>query len=264
MIESKVSAQNYNYAQQGQAAPPKKVLRMVKSERMGGSIPVWEPPQSAAQKVEQRLGVAATGKHSPGYDSILDNVLTLQEPPEAPPPASQDQEFGFADVLDMINPIQHIPFAGHLYREITGDEIKPISKLIGGTLFGGPIGASGALVNMIVENETGKDMADNVFAAFSGHGAYGSGTSVPALADAGNAASRNNPEERLTEVVALLEQGSGSFYSGSSGAAMAYSGHAAPSSAPAHSYFSAEPAAKAAFDAPPVKPLHARVGRYNS
>ncbi|MEQ8427368.1 MAG: hypothetical protein RLT87_12835 [Gammaproteobacteria bacterium] len=49
---------------------------------------------------------------------------------------------GFADLLDIINPLQHIPLVGSIYRHITGDEIKPVMKIAGGALFGGPLGAA--------------------------------------------------------------------------------------------------------------------------
>ena len=250
MIKSKaVSAPHYNYNQQDAAAPAKKVLRMVKSERMGGSIPVWEAPQSAAQRVEQRLGAAITGKTSPGYDSILDNVLTLQEQPVSAPPAAQDQEFGFADLVDMVNPLQHIPVADHLYRAMTGDTIKPISKLIGSSLFGGPLGAGGAVVNMIVERETGDDMTGNAFAMMFGDDGHQAVPAVPALA-AATPAPYDNPEIRLSQIAALLEQGSGNFYNDLPGSAIAYADLGAARYTP-------EPTAAA------MKPLHARAGRYN-
>jgi hypothetical protein len=49
--------------------------------------------------------------------------------------------YSFGDVIDMINPLQHLPVIGMIYRKITGDTIKPISNIIGGTIFGGPVGA---------------------------------------------------------------------------------------------------------------------------
>lgn len=48
----------------------------------------------------------------------------------------------FGDLLDVINPLQHIPFLGGLYRKLTGDTIDPAMRVAGGALFGGPIGAA--------------------------------------------------------------------------------------------------------------------------
>ena len=60
-----------------------------------------------------------------------------------------DDGLGFADLLDVINPLQHIPVIANLYRAITGDQISPPARMAGGTLFGGPIGFVSSLVNRL-------------------------------------------------------------------------------------------------------------------
>lgn len=82
-----------------------------------------------------------------------------------------DDGFGFDDFLDIINPLQHIPLISTLYREITGDELSPGSRIIGGGLFGGGIGLAASVVNSVIEIETGKDVGEHVLALFSGEGA---------------------------------------------------------------------------------------------
>ena len=69
--------------------------------------------------------------------------------------------FSFLDFLDIINPLQHIPLVATLYREITGDEIDPGSRLVGSALYGGPIGAVTSLINVMVEFDTGKDIGEH-------------------------------------------------------------------------------------------------------
>ena len=49
--------------------------------------------------------------------------------------------FNFKDVLDLINPLHHIPIVGAVYRSISKDKIAPAIKLAGGALFGGVAGA---------------------------------------------------------------------------------------------------------------------------
>src|SRR3546814_18549505 len=49
-------------------------------------------------------------------------------------------ELTFSDLLDLVNPLQHIPGVAQVYRAVTGDAIKPAVKIVGGALFGGPIG----------------------------------------------------------------------------------------------------------------------------
>ncbi len=74
--------------------------------------------------------------------------------------------FTFYDFLDIINPLQHIPLLNTAYRSLTGDEIDPGSKIAGGTLFGGPIGAVASLTDVAVEQTTGQDMGEHAFAWF--------------------------------------------------------------------------------------------------
>ncbi|MEM7525861.1 MAG: hypothetical protein AAF360_19320, partial [Pseudomonadota bacterium] len=63
--------------------------------------------------------------------------------------------FTFGDVLDMVNPLQHLPIVSMIYRGITGDEIAQGPRIIGGMLFGGPSGAVFAAIDSSIEAETG-------------------------------------------------------------------------------------------------------------
>ncbi|MCF8466332.1 MAG: hypothetical protein K9G33_02930 [Sneathiella sp.] len=75
--------------------------------------------------------------------------------------------FGFGDFLDIINPLQHIPGISSLYREITGDEISPGARMIGGTIYGGSIGLALSFINSTIEEATGKDIGGTVIGFFS-------------------------------------------------------------------------------------------------
>ena len=68
----------------------------------------------------------------------------------------------FGDLIDVINPLQHIPVVGALYREITGDTLDPAPKVAGNTLYFGPIGALTSVVDVFVEETTGKDVGGHV------------------------------------------------------------------------------------------------------
>jgi len=76
--------------------------------------------------------------------------------------------FTFGDFLDIINPLQHLPIVGTIYRAMTGDEISAGARVAGGTLFGGPIGAAVATANAILDETTGKDAGEYVMALFTG------------------------------------------------------------------------------------------------
>lgn len=73
----------------------------------------------------------------------------------------------FSDILDIVNPLQHLPIVSTLYRAITGDQIDPAARVAGGTLYGGPIGAAVSVLNVVVEHGTGKDVGDHVASLFT-------------------------------------------------------------------------------------------------
>ena len=131
----------------------KRVLTYVKNERMGGYVPKYEIIKNTQSNVSQNIEDSLAGAQ--GLDT-----LAYQNTNKA---LSDDEQFGFADLIDMVNPLHHIPVVGHVYRELTGDEIKPISKIMGGAAFSGPLGVTTALIDTVIEEETGKSMTANAF-----------------------------------------------------------------------------------------------------
>ncbi len=79
-----------------------------------------------------------------------------------------DDGFTFGDFIDLINPLQHIPLIGTLYRKITGDEIAPGIRIAGGALFGGPLGFAAALFSQVMEDATGADPGEHALALITG------------------------------------------------------------------------------------------------
>lgn len=77
--------------------------------------------------------------------------------------------FGFDDFLDIINPLQHLPLISLVYRELTGDEISAGARVVGGGLFGGPVGAMvGAAEAAIAGATGGEDLAVVAWNAITG------------------------------------------------------------------------------------------------
>ncbi len=72
---------------------------------------------------------------------------------------------GFADFLDVINPLQHIPGVSTIYQAMTGDKISTGAQVAGDALFGGPIGLVASIANAIVAQESGKNIGENLLAA---------------------------------------------------------------------------------------------------
>lgn len=79
-----------------------------------------------------------------------------------------DDGLTFADVLDTINPLQHLPIVGTIYRELTGTTLSPAARIIGGGLYGGPIGIVLSMIDATVEEGTGRDIGSNVLALVKG------------------------------------------------------------------------------------------------
>ncbi len=87
--------------------------------------------------------------------------------PAASAAAGSDDGFSFNDLLDIVNPLQHIPVVGTLYRRITGDTINTVPKIAGDTLYGGLEGFAGSVADTIFEKVTGKSFGDTVLRASS-------------------------------------------------------------------------------------------------
>lgn len=160
--------------------PPVFRLDLAGDDRINGSVPVWGQPKTPQEEVLQDI--------SSSQNSADPNAPALSLAPLAAQDAPQADEFGFFDLVDMINPLQHIPVVSSIYRAVTGDEIKPVSQIVGGAAFGGVLGAASGIANAIVQEETGKDIGGNVIGMVMGEPAQMSpeeplpGTTI-ALAD---------------------------------------------------------------------------------
>ena len=75
---------------------------------------------------------------------------------------STEEGPSFAEFLDIINPLQHIPIVSTIYRAITEDQIGAGPRFIGGVLFGGPIGALAAGFTSLFEEASGDSIGDHV------------------------------------------------------------------------------------------------------
>ncbi|HIJ61624.1 MAG TPA: hypothetical protein HPQ04_02930 [Rhodospirillaceae bacterium] len=97
----------------------------------------------------------------------------------------------FSDVLDILNPLQHIPVINVVYQAVTGDRQGAASEVLGGVLWGGPIGLVSAMVDLAVEDGTGKTIGANVASLFSDPAA----TEAPATLLAASAAASEEPAQ---------------------------------------------------------------------
>ena len=102
-----------------------------------------------------------------GFDKFKIPVDSIDENGESASQLWGEDGFTFGDLIDLINPLQHIPGVATLYREFTGDQIAPGARLLGGSLFGGIPGAVSSLINVVIEDSTGRDIGEHVVALFS-------------------------------------------------------------------------------------------------
>jgi hypothetical protein len=161
--------------------------RGFKNDRTAGNMPVWREicADSGAE-------FSQTAQPDPAPDSFK-VALAYQTASETTPDTAakalrEERPLGFGDILDVINPLQHIPLVGDIYRHITGDEIRGASKLAGSTLFGGPIGAAAGLIDLVIEEETGRSIGAHAF----------NFNDTPAMPDRPNATGKkHNPEIQL-------------------------------------------------------------------
>jgi hypothetical protein len=112
-------------------------------------------------KSERTFGTAL--EFAAAHERALDPTWRSVAAETGSEPASHNgdnQEFGFWDFIDVINPLQHIPIVSTLYRELTGDEISAPARIMGGALFGGPLGFAASLGNAILEEAAGQDAGE--------------------------------------------------------------------------------------------------------
>lgn len=132
--------------------------------------------------VEKAGRGAAVPDRAGSFLSAVHSAATPAEPTLAPHPfyngEMHDPEaatrfwgkdgFGADDFLDIVNPLHHIPLVSGFYRQLSGDEISPASRLAGGALFGGPLGFASALMTGVIEESTGASIGETIVAMVTG------------------------------------------------------------------------------------------------
>jgi hypothetical protein len=70
--------------------------------------------------------------------------------------------FGFTDILGALNPLQHLPIIGTIYRAVTGDTIGNVARVVGDGLYGGLLGVASGAIDVATSEATGKDIGQHV------------------------------------------------------------------------------------------------------
>jgi hypothetical protein len=113
----------------------------------------------SATRAHQKAKPAATASATPASSS---------GPAKPTAEASNDDGLSFDDLLDVVNPLQHIPVVSTLYRHYAHDDIKPLPKIAGDALYGGVPGLVSSVADFAFEKITGKNFGDTVLSWVTG------------------------------------------------------------------------------------------------
>jgi hypothetical protein len=98
----------------------------------------------------------------------------------------------FENVLDIVNPLEHLPIVSTIYHAITGNQSGDVEKVAGDTLYGGVIGLASSVADLAFEKITGKDFGDTMLSMIGlGGDDAGKNTAVASNSTAPTPAPRN-------------------------------------------------------------------------
>ena len=101
---------------------------------------------------------------SPGPAGAKPASFSAQSAPAESSPPSHE---GFLHHLwNVVNPLQHVPVIGTIYRAITGEHLDAVEKIAGDSLYGGIWGAVASVADVAFEGLTGKSFEDTALALF--------------------------------------------------------------------------------------------------
>lgn len=129
-------------------------------------------PSAGGTMVKQGQGASPTTSFESALAAENSACRMVKKGDSATPgidkPATVNSDLSFYDFLDIINPLQHIPVVSELYRQATGDTIKPECQLAGDTALGGVFGFIGSLGSMVYESAMGESITQSLASSFTG------------------------------------------------------------------------------------------------
>lgn len=198
------------------------------------TLPLVAPPSPPRLGENQRKNWPATGnsfRPEPTFSAKLgktihqDKTVTTGQDTAQNTTKTQGQQgtsleddFDFFDFLDILNPLQHIPVVSTFYRELTGDELHPASRIVGGTLYGAIPGAVSAVLNTITEGITGKDIGEHIADAFFGE----DDSPTPRTAQTPQQAPRETPPDHTRHQITTSDAKTGEVKTGDAALAALY------------------------------------------
>jgi len=137
--------------------------------KANGPIGLGHPPVHKGKNIEEDAAAAMDFARILKEDPVSGKAAPASNAANSAGPAAEEPSIlGFIKgVIDIINPLQHIPVISAIYRHMTGDEINPAAQLAGNILYGGPIGGALALADIAYEKTTGKDFGETKIAGLT-------------------------------------------------------------------------------------------------
>lgn len=116
---------------------------------------------------------------------------------------TESAELSFNDLIDTLNPLQHIPVVSDIYRGLTGDRISAHARVAGGALYGGPIGLVASVASLAIAGGSGdRGIGDRIYAAIFDPDAPSAETAIVAASgdDTLALARANAPTEQTASI----------------------------------------------------------------
>ena len=99
------------------------------------TIQAWKKPKTLSSGGQAQKQILATLEEAGRTASMPSSrAMSSFQPPQN---TGITQSYGFGDIVDVINPLHHVPVVGMVYRNLTGDNLHPASQIIGGAIYGG-------------------------------------------------------------------------------------------------------------------------------
>lgn len=115
------------------------------------TTPAASPPAPAAAPTPSAPAAATPPPATPPAEGPAVAAPAAAAPADGGPPLGPEEyapipgEMTFRQFLQGLNPLHHLPGVGTIYRAVTGAEIHPVMRVLGGAAFG-PIGMITAAV----------------------------------------------------------------------------------------------------------------------
>jgi hypothetical protein len=168
-------------------------------------MPVIEPTQATATPFFPMADQAApaTAKPATAISSAAPETVTVT--------ASRDgtDDTGktfFDNLLDVVNPLEHLPIVSTIYSHLTGDKPNDFTQVAGDALYGGPMGLLSSIGNIVFTHVTGKSIGDTVWSMVTGDGKSDAAASTKRHDDV------RTPQSPSSDLFSFLRSNVGSEY----------------------------------------------------